>query len=95
MASNLFAATAGGSSRRGSNDWPGSGTRRSNTRAIARVESNNKLKGMKTIFQTANPTREAIPLREVIPFWFAVSSPLLGVLIGLLGAWFVTWLSAG
>jgi hypothetical protein len=49
---------------------------------------------MKTIAQTANVEREAIPLREVIPFWFAVSSPLLGVLVGLLGAWFVTWLSA-
>ena len=50
---------------------------------------------MKTIVQTANIERETIPLREVIPFWFAVSSPLLGVLFGLMGAWFVTWLSAG
>jgi hypothetical protein len=49
---------------------------------------------MKTIFQTATVPREAIPLREVIPFWFAVSSPLIGVIMGLLGAWFVTWLSA-
>jgi hypothetical protein len=49
---------------------------------------------MKTIAQIANVEREANPLREVIPFWFAVSSPLLGVLLGLLGAWFVTWLSA-
>jgi hypothetical protein len=39
---------------------------------------------MKTIVQTA----------KVIPFWFAVSSPLLGALVGLLEAWFVTWLSA-
>lgn len=94
MASNVFAATTGFSSAREISDWPGSGTRKSNTRAIAATESNNKLKGMKTIFETANPTREALPLREVIPFWFAVSSPLLGVLIGLLGVWFVTWLSA-
>jgi hypothetical protein len=50
--------------------------------------------GMKTIVQTANVTRETISLREMIPFWFAVSSPLLGVLLGLMGAWFVTWLSA-
>jgi hypothetical protein len=50
--------------------------------------------GMKTIVQTANVTRETIFLREMIPFWFAVSSPLLGVLLGLMGAWFVTWLSA-
>ena len=68
--------------------------RKSNTRAIAAVESNNKLQGMKTIFETAPVAREIISLREVIPFWFAVSSPLLGVIMGLLGAWFVTWLSA-
>jgi hypothetical protein len=49
---------------------------------------------MKTIAQTANVERDAIPLREVIPFWFAVSSPLLGVLLGLLGGWIVTWFSA-
>jgi hypothetical protein len=50
--------------------------------------------GMKTIVQTANVARQTIPLREAIPFWFAVSSPLLGVLLGLMGAWFVTWLRA-
>ena len=50
---------------------------------------------MKTILQIANVRRGAIPLREAIPFWFAVSSPLIGVVMGLLGAWFVTWLSAG
>jgi len=49
---------------------------------------------MKTIIQTANVDGETIPLREVIPFWFAVSSPLLGMLLGSLGAWFVAWLSA-
>jgi hypothetical protein len=49
---------------------------------------------MKTIVQSADLEGEANPLKEVIPFWFAVSSPLLGVLFGLLGAWFVTWLSA-
>jgi hypothetical protein len=49
---------------------------------------------MKTIFETAGVARQAIPLREAIPFWFAISSPLIGVLMGLLGAWFVTWLSA-
>jgi hypothetical protein len=52
------------------------------------------LDGMKTIVQTANVEGETTPLKEVIPFWFAVSSPLLGALMGLLGAWFVTWLSA-
>ena len=49
---------------------------------------------MKMIFETAIVAPEAIPLKEVIPFWFAVSSPLIGVITGLLGAWFVTWLSA-
>jgi len=49
---------------------------------------------MKTIVQGATVEGKSIPLKEVIPFWFAVSSPLLGVLLGLLGAWFVTWLSA-
>ena len=94
MASNVFAATIAFSSARGSSDWPGSGTQKSNTRAIAAADPNNRLEYMKTIVQTANVEGEAIPLREVIPFWFAVSSPLLGVLLGLLGAWFVTWLSA-
>jgi hypothetical protein len=37
--------------------------------------------------------RNALPLREAIPLWFAISSPLIGVMIGLLGAWFVTWLT--
>jgi hypothetical protein len=49
---------------------------------------------MKTISETAAVAREANPLREAISFWFAVSSPLIGVLMGLLGAWFVTWLTA-
>jgi hypothetical protein len=49
---------------------------------------------MKTIVQTANVEEETIPLKEVIPSWFAVSSPLIGVLMGLLGAWVMSWLSA-
>ena len=49
---------------------------------------------MKAIVQTANVEGETIPLKEVIRFWFAVSSPLLGMLLGLLGAWFVAWLTA-
>ena len=35
----------------------------------------------------------SLPLREAIPLWFAISSPLIGVVIGFLGAWFVTWLT--
>ena len=65
-----------------------------NTRAIPAADPNNKLEYMKPIFQTANVEGETVPLREVIPFWFAVSSPLLGALLGLLGAWFVAWVSA-
>ena len=45
------------------------------------------------IFRTENVRRESIPFREMIPFWFAVSSPLIGVLMGLLGAWFVSSLN--
>ena len=66
----------------------------SDTRAIPAGDPNNKLEYMKPIVQTANAEEAAIPLTEVIPFWFAVSSPLLGALLGLLGAWFVTWLTA-
>ena len=44
---------------------------------------------MKAIVQTANVAGETVPLKEVIPFWFAVASPLLGMLLGLLGAWCV------
>jgi hypothetical protein len=35
----------------------------------------------------------SLPLREAIPLWFAISSPLIGLIIGFLGAWFVTWLT--
>ena len=79
---------------RGSNDSLGSSKPESNTRAIAAAESKTRVNGMKAIVQTAKVAGGTISLREMIPFWFAVSSPLLGVLLGLLGAWFVTWLSA-
>jgi len=36
----------------------------------------------------------ASSLREAISFWFAISSPLIGVIIGLLGAWFVALLTS-
>ena len=66
----------------------------SDTRAIPAADPKNRLEYMKAIVQTANAEEAAIPLKEVIPFWFAVSRPLLGMLLGLLGAWFVAWLSA-
>ena len=31
---------------------------------------------------------------KTISFWFAISSPLTGILIGFLGAWFFTWLTS-
>ena len=31
---------------------------------------------------------------ERISFWFAISSPLTGILVGLLGAWYFTWLTS-
>jgi hypothetical protein len=65
----------------------------SDTRAIPATDPNNRLEYMKSIVQTANVEGETISLKEVIPFWFAVSSPLLGALLGLLGAWFVAWIS--
>jgi hypothetical protein len=64
------------------------------TRATSGADPNNRLEYMKSIVQTANVEGKEIQLREVIPFWFAVSSPLLGAFLGLLGAWFVAWLSA-
>jgi len=39
-------------------------------------------------------TRDLLRLREAIPFWFAISSPVIGLIIGLLGAWFVTWVAS-
>jgi hypothetical protein len=69
-------------------------TIKSDTRAIPAADPNNRLAYMKPIVQTANVEGETIPLKEVIPFWFAVSSPLLSMLLGLLGAWVVAWLSA-
>jgi len=68
--------------------------KKSDAHAIAAGDPNKKLEYMEPIVQTANAEEAAIPLKEVIPFWFAVSSPLLGAFLGLLGAWFVAWISA-
>jgi hypothetical protein len=38
--------------------------------------------------------RAPLELRETIPLWFALSSPLTGLILGFLGAWFVTWLTS-
>jgi hypothetical protein len=55
-----------------------------------RADPNNTLESMKAIVQAANLEEETISIKELIPFWFAVSSPLVGILLGSLGAWFVT-----
>jgi hypothetical protein len=46
-----------------------------------------------TVTRLRKRTRESLPLGEIIPFWFAISSPLIGLVLGFLGAWFVTWLT--
>jgi hypothetical protein len=33
-------------------------------------------------------------LREAIPFWFAISSPLLGAILGFVGAWLMASLTS-
>ena len=37
--------------------------------------------------------REPLSLREIIPFWFAVSSPLIGAVLGVGGVWLLSWLT--
>jgi hypothetical protein len=56
------------------------------------INYQNKIMSVSTI-KHASWRRHVLPLREAIPLWFAISSPLIGVMIGLLGAWFVTWLT--
>jgi hypothetical protein len=55
--------------------------------------------GRSTLLPTADARwrlgrRAQLQLRETIPLWFALSSPLTGLVLGLLGAWFVTWLTS-
>lgn len=47
-----------------------------------------------TVPRLRKRTREPLPLSEAIPLWFALSSPLIGLVLGFLGAWFVTWLTS-
>jgi hypothetical protein len=53
---------------------------------------------MRTILSIVNlifpqRKRNSVTLSEAIPFWFAVSSPLIGLALGVFGAWFVAWLT--
>ena len=63
--------------------------------------------GIPKIFENGRPTlfsaastpsraqrRDELPLREAIPLLFAMSSPLIGLIIGFLGAWVVAWLTS-
>jgi len=47
-----------------------------------------------TVTRVRKRARESLPLSEIIPLWFAISSPLIGLVLGFLGAWFVTWLTS-
>lgn len=38
--------------------------------------------------------RDLLTLGEGIPFWFAVLSPLIGLILGFLGAWVFSWLTS-
>jgi hypothetical protein len=66
------------------------------------LESRNLGTGPTTFFPAVKARKarsrvrrnDVLPLREAISLWFAVSSPLIGILIGFLGAWFVTWLTS-
>ena len=63
------------------------------------LESRNFGTGRTTFFPAVRARsrvrrRDVLPLREAIPLWFAVSSPLIGIVIGFLGAWCVTWLTS-
>ncbi|MGH7981608.1 MAG: hypothetical protein ACREFF_00515 [Candidatus Udaeobacter sp.] len=54
---------------------------------------------MNTGFQMANVRvpprrRDSFRLSEAIPFWFAVSSPLVGLALGVFGVWLVAWLTS-
>jgi hypothetical protein len=37
---------------------------------------------------------DSFSLREAIPFWFAISSPLTGIILGFLAAWVVALLTS-
>jgi hypothetical protein len=63
------------------------------------LKSGNSGTGRTTFFPAVNAQsrvrrHDVLPLREAIPLWFAISSPLIGIIIGFLGAWLVTWLTS-
>jgi len=38
--------------------------------------------------------RDVLSLREAVPLWFAMLSPLIGLIIGFLGAWLLSSLTS-
>src|SRR6059058_5816916 len=85
------------------------GIAKSHTRALAGTESSSSVEGMKATHSldrlvpqeaSGHSTVQItdahwhLRRRDAIPLWFAVSSPLIGLIIGFLGAWFVTWLTS-
>ena len=58
---------------------------RSDAGAISTADPNDDLEHMKTIVRTANAEGKAIPFREVIPFWFAISQPVARYASGFIG----------
>lgn len=67
-------------------------------RAFAVTESNVKVQRMNSGISMGNvhlspQRREPLSLREIIPFWFAVSSPLIGAVLGVGGVWLLSWLT--
>jgi hypothetical protein len=39
------------------------------------------------IMKLPDSNSSASSLREAFPFWFAISSPLIGIIVGFLAAW--------
>ena len=63
------------------------------------LASRNRATGRTTLLAVTSASsrarrRDMLPLSEAIPLWFAMSSPLIGLIIGFLGAWVVTWLTS-
>ena len=66
------------------------------TRTITLIPTNIKLgrheNGGKRAFQHAKA--QFLPIKRGDSVWFAVSSPAIGLVLGVFGAWFVSWLTS-
>ena len=59
-----------------------------------RLRSNPNIEKHKVVHHDAVAGRDSPAVGETVSFWFAISSPLTGILVGFLGAWFFTWLTS-